>query len=153
FLRVLGVSQAVRRRAQALTDAPCECRMEPTQVVIATWSSSLFEILRAINWGCTNRIPLAGGARLGQSTGPFLVFEAAPRRLAMQLRKVHVTNFKIVDDSNEFTIDRVTCLIGKNESGKTALLDALCRLNPYGAGSAQYDKVEDYPRRYLLEYD
>lgn len=71
----------------------------------------------------------------------------------MQLRKVHVTNFKIVDDSNEFTVDRVTCLIGKNESGKTALLDALCRLNPYGAGSAEYDKVEDYPRRYLLEYD
>ena len=71
----------------------------------------------------------------------------------MQLRKVHVTNFKIVDDSNEFTLDRVTCLIGKNESGKTALLDALCRLNPYGAGSAAYDKVEDYPRRYLLEYE
>jgi hypothetical protein len=71
----------------------------------------------------------------------------------MQLRKVHVTNFKIVDDSNEFTVDRVTCLIGKNESGKTALLEALCRLNPYGASSAEYDKVEDYPRRYLLEYE
>jgi predicted ATPase len=71
----------------------------------------------------------------------------------MQLRKVHVTNFKIVDDSNEFTVDRVTCLIGKNESGKTAILDALCRLNPYGAGSGEYDKVEDYPRRYLLEYE
>jgi hypothetical protein len=71
----------------------------------------------------------------------------------MQLRKVRVTNFKIVDDSNEFSVDRVTCLIGKNESGKTALLDALYRLNPYGADSAQYDKVQDYPRRYLLEYD
>jgi hypothetical protein len=32
-------------------------------------------------------------------------------------------------------------------------LDALYRLNPYGADSAEYDKVEDYPRRYLLEYD
>jgi predicted ATP-dependent endonuclease of OLD family len=43
----------------------------------------------------------------------------------MQLRKARVTNFKIVEDSNEFTVDRVTCLIGKNESGKTALLDAI----------------------------
>ena len=71
----------------------------------------------------------------------------------MQLRKVQVTNFKIVDDSNEFTVDRVTCLIGKNESGKTALLEALCRLNPYGTSFAEYDKVENYPRRYLLDYD
>ena len=51
----------------------------------------------------------------------------------MLLRKARVTNFKIVEDSNEFMLDRVTCLIGKNESGKTAILDALHRLNPYDA--------------------
>jgi predicted ATP-dependent endonuclease of OLD family len=68
----------------------------------------------------------------------------------MQLRKARVTNFKIVEDSNEFAVDRVTCLIGKNESGKTALLDALYRLNPYDAGAAEYDRIEEYPRRYLL---
>jgi hypothetical protein len=71
----------------------------------------------------------------------------------MLLCKARVTNFKIVEDSNEFTLDRVTCLIGKNESGKTALLHALYRLNPYDAEAAEYDKVEEYPRRYLLEYD
>jgi len=71
----------------------------------------------------------------------------------MLLCKARVTNFKIVEDSNEFTLDRVTCLIGKNESGKTALLHALYRLNPYDADAAEYDKVEEYPRRYLLEYD
>lgn len=71
----------------------------------------------------------------------------------MLLRKARVTNFKIVEDSNEFTLDRVTCLIGKNESGKTAILDALYRLNPYEAELSAYDKVEEYPRRYLLEYD
>src|SRR6267378_8306594 len=71
----------------------------------------------------------------------------------MQLRKARVTNFKIVEDSNEFTLDRVTCLIGKNESGKTALLDALYRLNPYDSEAAEYDKIEEYPRRYLLEYE
>ena len=43
----------------------------------------------------------------------------------MQLRKARVTNFKIAEDSTEFTLDRVTCLVGKNESGKTALLEAL----------------------------
>ena len=62
----------------------------------------------------------------------------------MLLRKAHVTNFKIVEDSKEFTLDRVTCLVGKNESGKTALLDALYRLNPYYAEDAGYDKVEEY---------
>jgi hypothetical protein len=71
----------------------------------------------------------------------------------MQLRKARVTNFKIVEDSNEFTVDRVTCLIGKNESGKTALLDALYRLNPYDADAVEYNRIEEYPRRYLLEYD
>jgi energy-coupling factor transporter ATP-binding protein EcfA2 len=71
----------------------------------------------------------------------------------MLLRKARVTNFKIVEDSNEFSLDRVTCLIGKNESGKTAILDALYRLNPYDAELSEYDKIEEYPRRYLLEYD
>ncbi|HKN36267.1 MAG TPA: AAA family ATPase [Terriglobales bacterium] len=71
----------------------------------------------------------------------------------MLLRKARVTNFKIVEDSNEFTLDRVTCLIGKNESGKTAILDALYRLNPYDEELSEYDKIEEYPRRYLMEYD
>ncbi|TAM80587.1 MAG: hypothetical protein EPN47_15105 [Acidobacteria bacterium] len=70
----------------------------------------------------------------------------------MRLHKMRVTNFKIVEDSNEFTLDRVTCLVGKNESGKTAILEALYRLNPYDEGDSQYDKVEQYPRRYLTDY-
>jgi AAA ATPase domain len=71
----------------------------------------------------------------------------------MLLRKARVSNFKIVEDSNEFRVDRVTCLIGKNESGKTAILDALYRLNPYDAEVAEFDRIEEYPRRYLLDYD
>jgi hypothetical protein len=71
----------------------------------------------------------------------------------MQLRKARITNFKIVEDSNEFSLDRVTCLVGKNESGKTALLQALYRMNPYDADAAVYHKIEEYPRRYLLDYD
>lgn len=71
----------------------------------------------------------------------------------MLLRKVHVENFKIVEDSKEFTLDRVTCLVGKNESGKTALLEALYRLNPYYDEDTGYNKVEEYPRRFLTDYD
>src|SRR6201987_5113213 len=71
----------------------------------------------------------------------------------MLLRKARVSNFKIVEDSNEFAIDKVTCLIGKNESGKTAILDALYRLNPYDTKVAEFDRIEEYPRRYFLEYD
>jgi predicted ATP-dependent endonuclease of OLD family len=70
----------------------------------------------------------------------------------IQLRKARVTNFKIVEDSTEFTLDRVTCLVGKNESGKTALLEALYRLSPYYKEDAKYDKVEEYPRRYFSDY-
>ena len=71
----------------------------------------------------------------------------------MLLRKARVSNFKIVEDSNEFKVEQVTCLIGKNESGKTAILEALYRLNPYDATAAEFDVIEEYPRRYLLEYD
>jgi hypothetical protein len=71
----------------------------------------------------------------------------------MLLRKARVSNFKIVEDSNEFRVDQVTCLIGKNESGKTAILEALYRLNPYDARVAEFDVIGEYPRRYLLEYD
>jgi energy-coupling factor transporter ATP-binding protein EcfA2 len=71
----------------------------------------------------------------------------------MQLQKVHVTNFRSVDDSEEFPIDRVTCLVGKNEAGKSAILLALAALNPHPATPAVFDKERDYPRRLLTQYD
>lgn len=69
----------------------------------------------------------------------------------MQLVRVRVQNFKCVEDSGEFTIDRVTCLIGKNESGKTALLEALYKLNPVEPNQANFDE-EEFPRRHLSTY-
>ncbi len=71
----------------------------------------------------------------------------------MQLKKIRITNFRCVEDSNEFTVGRVTCLVGKNESGKTAILEALYQLNPYDEDAGTYDKVRDYPRRFLLDYE
>lgn len=71
----------------------------------------------------------------------------------MQLEKVRVTNFRSVDDSEEFSIDPVTCLVGKNEAGKSAVLLALAALHPHPATPAVFDKERDYPRRLLTQYD
>ena len=44
----------------------------------------------------------------------------------MKLRSVHVQRFRNILDSTEVKIeDKVTCLVGKNESGKSAFLHAL----------------------------
>lgn len=71
----------------------------------------------------------------------------------MQLLKVHVTNFRSVDDSEEFSVDPVTCLVGKNEAGKSAILLALAALNPHSATPAVFNKERDYPRRLLTQYE
>jgi predicted ATP-dependent endonuclease of OLD family len=71
----------------------------------------------------------------------------------MKLISARVTNFRCIEDSNEFTLDQVTCLVGKNESGKTSLLKALYGVNPWNPAEQHFDKERDYPRRYLLDYD
>jgi len=49
----------------------------------------------------------------------------------VKLRTVQVKMFRNILDSTEVAIEpKVTCLVGKNESGKTAFLQALWRLNP-----------------------
>ncbi len=68
----------------------------------------------------------------------------------MKLVKAKVTNFRSVEDSNEFEIGELTCLVGKNESGKTAVLQALYGLNPFK--DFEYDKIRDYPRRYVTRF-
>ena len=65
----------------------------------------------------------------------------------MKLRSFRVTNFRSIRDSGVVEIeDGQTCLVGKNESGKTALLEALYRTNPVIAEHAIFDPVIDYPK-------
>ncbi|MFB9902861.1 ATP-dependent nuclease [Allokutzneria oryzae] len=65
----------------------------------------------------------------------------------MLLLHAHVTNYRSVEDSEEFAVEPdVTCLVGKNESGKTAMLRALYRLNPVES-SATFDEVIDFPAK------
>ena len=71
----------------------------------------------------------------------------------MKLTKVHITYFQSVQDSNEFEIGDVTCLVGKNEAGKTALLKALYRLNPIIDEDGYFDPIDDYPRHAVSDYE
>ncbi|MEW6543979.1 MAG: AAA family ATPase [Nitrospirota bacterium] len=49
----------------------------------------------------------------------------------MKLKTVRVRMFRNILDSTEVAIeDKVTCLVGKNESGKSAFLNALWRVKP-----------------------
>ncbi len=70
----------------------------------------------------------------------------------MRLIKVRVTRFRSIWDSTEFDIDDVTCLVGKNESGKTALLQALHKLNPLNSEDGDFDVRMDYPRQSVAQY-
>ena len=65
----------------------------------------------------------------------------------MRLLNVRIQNFRCVDDSDEFSMDQVTCLVGKNESGKTAILKALHKLKPDKEEIETFEPSHDYPKR------
>jgi hypothetical protein len=69
----------------------------------------------------------------------------------MILESVRVENFRCIDDSTEFSIRALTTLVGKNESGKTALLKALYRINPVIPAEGAFNDTE-YPRRRWAAY-
>lgn len=69
----------------------------------------------------------------------------------LTLIKAQVWKYKSIEDSTAVDIaEDVTVLVGKNESGKTAFLEALHKALPLG--TAKYDHVADYPRKDLVKY-
>jgi predicted ATP-dependent endonuclease of OLD family len=63
----------------------------------------------------------------------------------MKLTEVEVKFFKNILDSTPVAIEPdITCFVGKNESGKTAFLHALYRLNPAHKG-AKFNVQQQYP--------
>lgn len=70
----------------------------------------------------------------------------------MRLKTVKIENFRSVENSEEFSIEQVTSLVGKNEAGKTAILLALASLNPHASTPVTLDNERDYPRRHLAQY-
>lgn len=71
----------------------------------------------------------------------------------MKLIRFEITDFRCVRTSNSVRVGDLTCLIGKNEAGKTALLKALYKLNPVIESDSAYDVVDDFPRAYVEDYE
>ncbi len=62
----------------------------------------------------------------------------------MKLAQAQVMRYRSIDDSTPFKVEEdVTCLVGKNESGKTATLQALNKSFPFE--STYFDATMDYP--------
>ncbi|MDZ4818203.1 MAG: AAA family ATPase [Planctomycetota bacterium] len=69
----------------------------------------------------------------------------------MKLIRARIQNYRSIEDSEAFDIGDMTCLVGKNEAGKTAILNALRGLHPVGA--FDFDETTDYPRRFATRFD
>lgn len=68
----------------------------------------------------------------------------------VKLKSVRIQNYRSITNSGVVPIDPdVTCLVGKNESGKTAFLRALHLLRPLNPikGKTQFDAVIDFPAK------
>lgn len=64
----------------------------------------------------------------------------------MRLIKARVQGYRSVIDSGWFDVESgKTILVGPNEAGKTAILQALQKLNPPD-GIELFDPLRDYPR-------
>lgn len=70
----------------------------------------------------------------------------------MRLKWFYVREFQSVRDSGVVNVDDITCLVGKNEAGKTALLKALYRLNPIVGTESTFDVTTDYPGMDVEDY-
>jgi energy-coupling factor transporter ATP-binding protein EcfA2 len=63
----------------------------------------------------------------------------------MKFLRFRISKIRSVDDSGWIEVDKVTALIGTNESGKTNLLLPLWKLNP--AKNGEINPIGDYPRK------
>lgn len=62
----------------------------------------------------------------------------------MLLKSFHVRVFRNIIDSGSIEVAGSTCLVGKNEAGKSSIVEALHRLNP--AKPIPFVLLDDYPR-------
>lgn len=60
------------------------------------------------------------------------------------LKRFRVLNYRNIDDSDWIPLEQVTAFVGRNESGKTALLRALHKFNP--ASPEGYNPQREFPR-------
>lgn len=63
----------------------------------------------------------------------------------MRLKSFRVQNYKKVRDTGTIAVGDLTVFVGKNESGKSAILRGLSKLNP--SDGEKYDGLKEFPRR------
>ena len=69
----------------------------------------------------------------------------------MRLESFQVKVFRNVVDSGSIKVVDSTCIVGKNEAGKSSVIEALHRLNP--AKPISFDLLDDYPRWLKKEHE
>ncbi|MCT7524502.1 ATP-binding protein [Aliarcobacter cryaerophilus] len=67
----------------------------------------------------------------------------------IKLKKVEIHKYKSIEKTQIFNVnDKVTTLVGMNESGKTSILEALAKVNYFtDDDSFSFNITHDYPRR------
>ena len=73
----------------------------------------------------------------------------------MKLTNVTVYKYKSYDQQQSFPVDDdITIIVGKNESGKTAILEAIAKTNYFSDdGDFKFNPTHDYPRKEKKKYD
>ena len=70
----------------------------------------------------------------------------------MRLKTFRVRTFRNIIDSGDIAVDDVTCLVGKNEAGKSAVLQALHQINPANHADGLV-LLDEYPRWLKKEHE
>ena len=69
----------------------------------------------------------------------------------MRLKQARVQNYRSIRDTGWFDVEEAkTILVGPNEAGKTALLEALQQINA-PEDTRKFDPLRDYPRKVYNE--
>lgn len=73
----------------------------------------------------------------------------------MKLKEVLIYKYKSIETTQKVTIDdKITVLVGMNESGKTTILEALAKTNYFSEDEKfKFNTTYDYPRREKKEMD
>ena len=62
----------------------------------------------------------------------------------MKMLSFRIQNYRSINDSGWVDVDDIAVIVGKNESGKTSLLKALWKFNPFKPESYSLDR--EWPR-------
>lgn len=67
----------------------------------------------------------------------------------IKLEKIEIYKYKSIESAQSFDVgDKITILVGMNESGKTNILEALAKVNYFKDDeSFKFNKIHDYPRK------